>query len=107
MVKNGTAPEGPDPKRAQKSCQQHELPTLNGILGEIYNFLNNFTSSGKRQRQQSLFAMHESYGLSAVPTKIVAWLRGGERNKRIASRIVQIKFERERAMRRLHHILFT
>ena len=107
MVKNGTAPEGPDPKRAQKSCQQHELPTLNGILGEIYNFLNNFTSSGKRQRQQSLFAMHESYGLSAVPTKIVACLRGGERNKRIASRIVQIKFEREREMRGSHHILFT
>ena len=59
-------------------------------------------------RQQSLLAMHESYGLSAVPTKIVAWFsQGGERNKRIASRIVQIKFERERAMRRLHHILFT
>ena len=58
-------------------------------------------------RQQSLLAMHESYGLSAVPTKIVAWLRGGERNKRIASRIVQMKFERERAMRGSHHILFT
>ena len=58
-------------------------------------------------RQQSLLAMHESYGLSAVPTKIVAWLRGGERNKRIASRIVQMKFERERGMRGSHHILFT
>ena len=59
-------------------------------------------------RQQSLLAMHESYGLSAVPTKIVAWFsQGGERNKRIASRIVQIKFERERAMRGSHHILFT
>ena len=95
------------PKLKKKSIEQRSRADkerkqqIRGKSLHVGNLSEYNTNSQEREFS------HETYGLSAVPTKIVAWLRGGERNKRIASRIVQMKFERERGMRGSHHILFT